>query len=890
MMDLIKPALAGAETGENTDNPVKKRRQRLESQLLFLAAVFLGLLSAGISLNESVRERTWRAEFPWEHWIAFLVWTAGIILAHYYLNRRLPSRDPYLLPIAGLLSGWGLLVIWRLYPYFGIRQTVWLGIGFGLLILGLRLNANLNFLRRYKYIWLTSGLILTGATLLFGTNPLGYGPPLWLGCCGIYLQPSEPLKLLLIIYLAAYFADYTAFRISASGTLKSSQPAPKMLQLLAPTVIMASLALLILIVQRDLGTASIFILLYAVMVFLVSGRKRYLIIGTIILFLAGLAGYAAFDLIRLRIDAWINPWLDPSGRSYQVVQSLLAIANGGVAGRGPGVGSPGLVPIPHSDFIFSSITEEWGLFGAIALLILIGLFAQRGIVIATRASNSFHRLLASGLTAYITLQSILIIGGNIRMLPLTGVTLPFVSYGGSSLVVSFIALLLLIHISSLERVDEPDPASVLPIQQMGFFLLIGIGLLALITGWWTVIQGPDLLTRTDNARRGISDQYVKRGSILDRDNNPINQSSGEIGSYTRNYLYPELSPVVGYVSPIYGITGIEATMDATLRGLQGNPGLSIWYNHLLYGQPPPGVDIRTSLDLDVQQIADETLGDYSGAMVILNPLNGEILAMASHPTFDANSLEENWSDIISDPASRLVNRATQGLYPSGTVLGPVLYAASQSAGTTPVIEGGSENDLLVDCSLPPEDASWGALISNGCPAAYEELLSSYGRENFNTLINDLGLESPPAVRLPLELGEWTGDQTTRISPLQLALALSPISNNGVIPGANIITAINTPNSGWSIQPKLEGSKPVLPALTVQGVVKELVDSQIPIWENVSTIEDPLNPGSQVSWYTAGTTSDWIGTPLIVVFMLENQDAELVSKLGQQFFNQMIPKN
>jgi len=426
---------------------------------------------------------------------------------------------------------------------------------------------------------------------------------------------------------------------------------------------------------------------------------------------------------------------------------------------------------------------------------------------------------------------------------------------------------------------------------MGSFLLFGIGMLALVTGWWAVIRGPDLLTRTDNARRGISDLYVKRGSILDRDNNPINQSSGESGSYQRDYLYPALSSVSGYVNSIYGITGIESTMDETLRGLQWNPGLSIWYNHLLYGQPPPGLDIRTSLDLDLQQIADEVLQDYSGAIVAMNPQNGEILAMASHPTFDANVLEENWTELITDPASRLVNRAAQGLYPAGTALGPVIYAASQSAGTTPPLPGALGSDQSAtskDCALPPEETSWGELISSGCTWAYEALVSNYGAENFNTLMNDIGLNAPPAVRLPVEYEEFTGEQALRISPLQLALALSTISNNGVIPGPNIVTAINTPGSGWVLLPNLSSSKPILPALTVQGVAEEIGSAHVPIWENVSSVEDPLNPENKLSWYTAGTTGEWVGTPMIIVLMLENQDASLAAQLGQEFINQLIP--
>jgi hypothetical protein len=243
------------------------------------------------------------------------------------------------------------------------------------------------------------------------------------------------------------------------------------------------------------------------------------------------------------VDAWLNPWLDPSGRSYQIVQSLMAVANGGIGGRGPGMGSPSLVPISVSDFIFSAISEESGLVGTIGLFALLGFFLARGMGVALRASDSFRRLLAAGLTAYLGAQSLLIIGGNLRLLPLTGVTLPFVSYGGSSLLTSYLSLSSDLLISN-QAEEEPAP---LPHPQPYLVLssILGLGLIAasLANGWWAVWRGPDLLARTDNPRRAISDRYVQRGSLLDRNAAPINLTQGQAGSYTRLYSYPDLAPI-----------------------------------------------------------------------------------------------------------------------------------------------------------------------------------------------------------------------------------------------------------------------------------------------------------------------------------------------------------
>ena len=349
-----------------------------ERRLLTLAGAFLGIYAIALTLSNAVRLRSWQVEYRWYHWLGYALWVGLIWLIHRQLSHRLPERDPILFPIAALLTGWGLLSIWRLSAGLGLRQSAWLLVSGLVIILALRFNSLppggriLIYLRKFKYIWLTSGLLLTAATLILGTNPMGGGPRLWLGCCGFYFQPSELLKLLLIIYLAAYLADRQV----------SPNPPSRLLPLLTPTLIMTSLALLLLIFQRDLGTAALFLVLYAIIVYAGTGDFRVLIFSFVMLILAVVVGYVLFDVVKLRVDAWINPWLDPSGRSYQIVQSLLAVANGGLIGRGPGMGSPSLVPIAQSDFIFAAISEETGLLGALAILGLLALFVNRSIRLA----------------------------------------------------------------------------------------------------------------------------------------------------------------------------------------------------------------------------------------------------------------------------------------------------------------------------------------------------------------------------------------------------------------------------------------------------------------------------------------------------------------------------
>ena len=183
-------------------SPIDQR----QSRLLIVAAVFLFLYSAILTLSPAVRERTWNVSYHWSHWIGFAIWAALFFLADRFTRKQLPNRYRFLLPLSALLSGWGMLTIWRLDSAFGIRQTIWLTISAIILIAISYLPSDLSILRRYKYILLTSGLLLTALTILLGTNPEGFGAHRWLGCCSVYIQPSEPLKLLLVIYLSAYLA------------------------------------------------------------------------------------------------------------------------------------------------------------------------------------------------------------------------------------------------------------------------------------------------------------------------------------------------------------------------------------------------------------------------------------------------------------------------------------------------------------------------------------------------------------------------------------------------------------------------------------------------------------------------------------------------------------
>lgn len=812
-----------------------------QRRLFGYSAAFLFLFSLILTLSPAVRERTWLVAYRWDHWIGFAVWLALTGYAYRATSRWLPDTDPFLLPVASLLSGWGLLTIWRLDPYFGMRQTAWFAVAITAFLIALRIPANLAFLRRYKYLTLLGGILLTALTLVFGSNPSGFGPRLWIGGADIYLQPSEPLKLLLVIYLAAYLADrlpVETFDRLRAHSIRQVFSIP----LLVPTVIMTGLSLLILLVQRDLGTASIFLVIYTIILFLATSKRRVLIVTAAGLVLAALAGYFFVDIIHVRLDAWLNPWADPSGRSYQIIQSLLAIANGGTFGRGAGIGSPTLVPVSISDFIYTAIVEETGLLGAVGLLILLGLLLTRGLRAALGAPDRFHRLLAGGITAYLGVQSLLILGGNLRLLPLTGVTLPFVSYGGSSLLTSFIALAILLRIGARPE-DEPAPlATPRPYVFLSALFALGLFASALATGWWAIVRSPDLLARTDNTRRSIADRYVRRGSFLDRGNQPIAFTFTNENIFAREYIYPDLAPVTGYTHPVYGQAGLEATLDNYLRGFQGNPSSLIWWHHLLFGTPPPGLDVRLSIDLNLQKKSDELLGKHAGAVILLNAQSGEILTMASHPTYDPNLLDETGQSLLTDPGSPLVNRAAQGSYPPGSLLDPLLAAHFGQ--------------------IPPADA--------------EQRIAFY---------NQLGLYIAPNLRLPVGTPSEFGEiENLRVSPLQLLLAFAPLSNKGISPAPRIALAVNTPTQGWVILPANGDPHNVMEEAKAQQAAESLHAPDQPFWRFGARSSEKEK---SFTWFVAGTLPNWQGTPLTLVVLLEEDNAPLANSIGEALLNDAL---
>ena len=377
-----------------------------------------------------------------------LPWLAAVIFAA-VLVQSMALRahlSPWLVPLALFFASVGIVEIARLKASLLIPQLRWLLIGLAVFLVVLRCGRQIVRLTAYQYILGLACLVLLSLPLVFGTE-IG-GSRNWLVLGPVQVQPSEFSKILLVLFLSAYLADHQAELLGTKHRLGFLRLPP--LRFIAPLLCIWGMAILMFVVARDLGSALLFFGIAIFMTYMATGSKSYVGIAACVFVLAALVSYAAFGHVRVRFDIWLDPWKDPNGMAYQVVQSLFAFGSGGVWGTGFAHGHPGLIPEVHTDFIFAAVAEELGLIGSLTLIVSYAAFFLVGIRIALRAASVERILLAAGTSVVFLLQAFIIMAGVTKFLPLTGITLPFVSYGGSSMVSGFFLLGILEALSRRE--------------------------------------------------------------------------------------------------------------------------------------------------------------------------------------------------------------------------------------------------------------------------------------------------------------------------------------------------------------------------------------------------------------------------------------------------------
>lgn len=573
-----------------------------------------------------------------------------------------PGGNRLLLHHMCLFLAIGLLVLSRLDTHKAMKQSV---IAVVALVIGMSLPAFRRWLVKLEHVWLLFALLgiglLTGV-MLWGS--MTNGSKLSVSIGGLSVQMSELVKITFAFFLAGAFTKKTGFSrvFSVAG--------------------LAGIHIIVLVLSRDLGSGLIFFLTFLLTVFLITGKKIYLFLGLFGGSGAAVVAYRLFSHVRVRVQAWSNPWDVIDGIGYQITQSLFALGGGGLFGTGIGKGVPEKIPYVEFDFIFSAIGEEFGILFA-ACLVLVGISSFLVFVNGfLKQRNTFCGYLSLILGLVYMIQLFLTIGGGTKSIPLTGVTFPFVSYGGSSLVSTIVLFLIEEGIYCLlkdkvlpVKTDDSIAETILEKEEVCVqiknrtvgltycFVVLFLGMLC-YTGWLCIANQPQWFSNNYNTRQYLVSEQIERGTIYAGSGEVLARTvpleNGEVREYPFENLFAH---VVGYTGK--GRAGIEAMANYDL--LQSGLSTGEKIENQAKGIKNPGNDVYTTLDVTLQQKADEALEGYKGAVIVTEVGTGRILAMVSKPDFNPNTIVEDWETLIGEEESGvLINRSTQGLYPPGS--------------------------------------------------------------------------------------------------------------------------------------------------------------------------------------------------------------------------------
>ena len=426
-----------------------------EASLIFAASL---LAAFGVALVNVAAEQPIGDDVA----LTFFVFVTAFGAVHAAVRAWAPHGSPYLIPLAALLSALGISEIYRLDQPMAALQRWWLLIAAALAVLTLwsLSTVGTQVFRRYRYIMLAAALLLLLLPLLPQNWPLPIrglllnGSRLWvrfdLGFIEMRFQPGEIVKLLMVGFLASFLSERQAalsMRARKFGPFELPEP-----RQMIPILVAWFASFGVMVYQRDLGASLLLFSIFIAMLYAATGRNTYLVAGGSLFGVGALAAWASFTHVQTRLEAWLMPFENYETTGYQISNGIFAMASGSLSGTGLGLGRPGLISFAETDFIFAALGEELGLVGSVLILAMFALVIAVGMGIALRSRDLFRKLLATGLTFTLGFQAMLIVGGIVRLFPLTGITLPFMSYGGSSLVSNFVLIALLIRISHEERV------------------------------------------------------------------------------------------------------------------------------------------------------------------------------------------------------------------------------------------------------------------------------------------------------------------------------------------------------------------------------------------------------------------------------------------------------
>ncbi len=722
-----------------------------------------------------------------------------------------PKADRLIQNHIALLLSVCFVILTRLSLTRSIRQFTIIAIS---LVIALIIPAFLKYTRLFKrceYIFAAIGILILGAVLIRGS--ITNGSKLSFSIMGLSFQPSEFVKIIYVLFIAAMLSK------------------AKQLWHILLSAVLAAVHVLFLAASKDLGSALIYFITYIILLYVATRRRRYLILGFAGGAVAAYISYLLFAHVRVRVAAWLDPWNDINATGYQIAQSLFGIGTGGWFGMGIDAGTPGSIPYVEQDFIFSAICEEFGvIYGICLIAVCVNLFLEI-VRVAYSCQDTFMRYASYGMGIIYIVQLFLTIGGNCKFIPLTGVTLPLISYGGSSVLSTLMMLSvvqgLYIHCDTSYEIQDPDDKKsdrshqvlVFTRMQLHTNVIAGVfaGLFIAISGYlvhYVYFDSAQVINNSYNAKRqDILAEETIRGDILSADGQVL--ATTLANSDERYYPFDKVfAHAVGYASN--GRMGVEQSANMFL--VSSNISLGNKLQNDLANEKHMGNTVITTFDARLQKIAYNALGTYEGTVLVTEPATGKILAMVSKPDFNPNTISEIWDSLLQDTTSSvLLNRATQGLYPPGSTFkiltaleyireNPERYKEYQFQCTGKFTSG--KNTINCFHGTVHGEVDLVESFAKSCNASFANIGLVIDRKKFKQTLEKLYFNRKLPVNFPANNSSISdeivsndnamiqtviGQGTTQMTPIQIAMITAMIANDGVMMEPYMIDRVETAN-------------------------------------------------------------------------------------------------
>ena len=758
----------------------------------------------------------------------------------------------------------GLIMLTRISFDKAFRQFIFVAVGSVLmLIIPLFLQKGSRF-RKLSAVYFVVGVVLLAVVVAIGAT--SYGAKLTISIFGVSFQPSEFVKIIFVFFIASMLHKENGFK-----------------QVFI-TSCLSAVFVLLLVASRDLGGALLYFMAFLMMVYVATKKPVYLGIGFGGMAIASVAGYYLFSHVRTRVFVWLNPTADIDNKGYQICQSLFGIGTGGWFGLGIGEGIPTKIPIVDKDFIFSAISEEFGAIFAIGLILLCVSCFIMIINVAMQMKDKFYKLVAVGLAVLYATQVILTIGGAVKFIPSTGVTLPLVSYGGSSMLSTLIIFGIVQGLYMRKAAAKSNSSNKKSSKKSEeeninreynvityIFLAIFVGMILYFT-YFLSFESEEFINNEYNGLQAVLEDDVVKGEILTSDGYVIAETVVSSDGEEERY-YPHgtmFAHATGYSSNVR--TGLEKKLNFTL--LRSHSFFVEQIMHDFTNEKDYGDNVITTLRYDLQEAAYKALGSYDGAVIVMEPSTGKILAMVSKPTYNPNSIEEDWESL--QEGSALYNRPTQGKYTPGSVFKMMTLLAYMESNPESYQQYSYEctgeitiNNKTIHCASGKKHGKVDlkSSFSESCNTSFAYMMQGIDEKvfqsvcdrllfnqnlpiDFESSVSSFSIADTDASALKIDTS--IGQGKTLVSPLHMVMLASAICNDGEAMRPQMVERVENYNGILVEETKFKAYKTLFDETSLT-VLKEYMR------ETVETgTADRLNKEKYTAYGktgTAQTTSD-----------------------------------